>query len=106
MHEAVRLSHGAPLVVNGTTVDVAGLISLEPTEGSSLHVGDRYYLIDTDAPVTTTATIRALAFPQLAFAPLVVPGEGLYAVVTAAPEPSRFGLVAGAALLLLRRRRA
>jgi MYXO-CTERM domain-containing protein len=104
LRQSVRESAPATLVVNGDVVDLAGTITLTPFNQSRAGVGDRFFLIDTDAPIQYSASITS-PIPQFRFEPLIVPGEGLYAVLTAVPEPSFAGLMAVAGALTLRRRR-
>jgi hypothetical protein len=102
LREWVLPSEPAKLVVSGSAVDLTGTVTLYLTSVSQARVGDRYFLIDTDAPVQFSATIRSTD-PQLKFEPLIIPGEGLYAVLTEVPEPSCAGLIAAAAVALRRR---
>ena len=44
----------APLVVEGPAVDLAGTIDLDAADPRSVHIGDRYHLIQTAAPLVFT----------------------------------------------------
>ena len=66
-----------------------------------MRVGDRFFLIDTDAPVNFTGTFTSTE--AFSFEPLIEPGKGLFAVVTAIPEPA-FGIVCGLLCVLALRR--
>jgi len=95
----------APLVVDGDTVELGGTVALTTSDPGSVHVGDRFHLIETDGPVVFTAAF-APDPAGITYAPQLVPGEGLYALVVAVPEPTfAFMAVPGAASLLRRRRR-
>jgi hypothetical protein len=94
-----------PLTLSDGAIDLAGTIVFTPsTRGEFPQLNDRYPLIGAEAPINYTATLTS-GLAGYRFDPLLVPGEGLYAIVTAVPEPAAGGLAMLLAFPALRRRR-
>jgi hypothetical protein len=93
------------LTLSGGTVDVGGTIIFTPTSPGGAKVGDRFPLIGTEAPINYSANLVS-GVVGMSFDPLLVPGDGLYAVTTAVPEPAGAATLVCGAGLFLRRRRA
>ena len=102
LRETVRKAQPtAPLTLANGDIDLAGTIVITPLDPFDVRVNDRFYLVEAHNPIDFSASLQSTGFT---FEPQLVPGEGLYAVATAVPEPAHAVAVLAAFGLFLRRR--